>query len=86
MQIDHLAAAMQMRTVGGPENGSATGGQHPCRLLRQLADHGLLNVAKAVFTFACEEIPNRATDALLYQVVRVLKRKSKTPCELSANR
>ena len=74
-QIDHVEMRAQLLAVGLAQNRAAAGGDDSVGRRRELADHRLLDVAKAFFAFAFEEVADRAADALFDHVVAVGERK-----------
>jgi hypothetical protein len=53
-QIDHLAARVKMLTVDEAKHTSAACRKYALVRLRDIIDHGLLNIAKASFAFTLE--------------------------------
>lgn len=68
-QVNHPAPIAQMLAVGRSHNGTTTGRQNTCRILSELIDHCLLDIAKSIFTLMLKTLPNRAAQLPLYHLV-----------------
>ena len=72
-----------MPAVGCSQHGPATCREHPARNQRQLINDQFLDITKTGFPFALKEVTDRATDALLDDVVGVEERKLQPSGELT---
>ena len=73
MQINRLGSLPQKITIGWAQNNAATGGQHTSTTLGQLVNHLFFKIAKSRLTFALEKLADGATNALLYDLIRIEK-------------
>lgn len=85
LEVDHLASRAQTLTVDRAEYGTATRGQHAV-VLREFLQDLFLDVAKAIFTFTLEKLPDRTSQSPLDQVIRIGERKLQSTGELAPDR
>ena len=83
MQIDNLSPVAQPLAVKWPQYRTTAGGQHTLMGLRQVINDAFFNIPKPLFTFALKVFANRATEALLDDLIRINKGKLKPPGELT---
>lgn len=74
---------MQITSIFRPQHHATTGGQNGCRVLGQFINDRRLKIAKTILPLSLEILTDRATQALLYDVVRVEKWKLEASGELS---
>ncbi len=86
MQINRLAALVQIVAVRLAQHDTAASRQHANAVLRQFTDHYLLKIAKCCLTLSLEKLADRAANPALYDEVRVEKPPFKPPGQLAANR
>ena len=82
MQINNLSPAAQPLAVEWPQHGTTPCGQHTLMDLRQVINDAFFNIPKTLFTFALKVFPDRATEALLDDLVGINKGKLKPSGEL----
>ena len=73
MQVNHLAASVQVFAIGLTQHCAATRGQHADVVLGQFVDDGLFDIAKTRFALTFKKYPDRTAKTLFDQVVGVLK-------------
>ena len=83
VQINHLPPAAQPLAVKRPQNRPTAGGQHTLMGLRQFINDVFFNIPKTLFTLTLKVFPDRATEALLNDLIRINKGKLKPPGELT---
>ena len=83
MQINNLPPSAQPVPVKWPQHGTAARGQHTLMGLRQVINDVFFNIPKPLFTFALKVFPDRATQALLDNLIRINKGKLEPPGELT---
>lgn len=82
LQVNHFGARVQVLPVFGPQHNTAASGHNALRLLREFVNYSGLKIAKAVFALPLEILADRATQALLYDVVGIKEGKLQPPGEL----
>lgn len=81
-----MPARMQGVAVGGPEHGTATGGQHQALQAGEFVECVLLGVAERLFAVLCEELADGHPDPALDLVVAVDEPQPELPCQLPPDR
>ena len=76
---------MQMQPVRRAQDSAATRRENAARLQGQVINDRFLDIAEAGLPFPLEIVTNRATDALLNDMVGVKKRKLQPPGKLPPN-
>ena len=84
MQIDHLAALVQMLAVVGPQHRAAAGGDDAVGPGREFVNNLGLDLAKTRLALALEEFTDRAAQPLLNHMVGIDGRQTETPPKLTA--
>lgn len=69
LQVNHLAARVQVLAVGGAQYRATARGQYSLGTLRQLIDHRLFDITKTLFAFTFEILTDGTGQTLLYDVI-----------------
>lgn len=82
VEVNHLPPVVQLLAVGRPQYNPTPCGQDTVRLERELANHRLFNITKAVFPLTLKILADRAAKLLPYHMVRIKERQLKPPRKL----
>jgi hypothetical protein len=84
-QVNHLAAFVQVTSIGLTQYGPTTRGYHALMRLGQLVNHLLLQIPETDLTLTRKKLTDRAAQAVLDHMVRVDKGQAQTTRQLASN-